>query len=49
LQSAGDYEAPEYWQSRSEIAKEMLVQLNVELFKAHAKCIALQILDIELP
>ena len=41
LQTAGDYEAPEYWVGRKEIAIKMRKELNKELFKAHAKCMGL--------
>jgi regulator of protease activity HflC (stomatin/prohibitin superfamily) len=49
LQAAGGYEAPKYWESRSKIAKDMQHELDVELRKAHAKCVYLQLLQIDLP
>lgn len=49
LQSAGKFEAPKYWTERSKINILMKQQLEDELKRAHALCVHLQILDIELP
>jgi len=49
LQAAGSYEAPKYWESRAKIADDMHEELNRELQKAHANCVDLQLLRIELP
>ncbi|KRX04550.1 hypothetical protein PPERSA_04365 [Pseudocohnilembus persalinus] len=49
LQAAGTYEAPSYWLERVKIGQDMLEELNFELQKAHAHCVYLQILKIELP
>ena len=38
LQSAGNYEAPQYWEKREQIGEEMRVLLNKELLSAHAEC-----------
>ncbi|CAD8196714.1 unnamed protein product [Paramecium octaurelia] len=49
LQAAGRFEAPRYWTNRRNITEVMQKQLEEELKKAHANCVSLQILDIELP
>jgi len=49
LQSAGSYEAPKYWETRSKIAIDMHKELNEQLKAAHATCVYLQLLKIELP
>ncbi|CAD8121588.1 unnamed protein product [Paramecium sonneborni] len=49
LQAAGKFEAPKYWANRRNITEAMQKQLEDELKKAHANCVSLQILDIELP
>lgn len=36
-------------EKRGKIGDDMKLQLNTELTKAHAKCIQLQILNVELP
>lgn len=49
LQEAGKHEAPRYWQERTQIGDEMRKLLDQELQKAHARCVYLQLLEIELP
>ncbi|EGR34238.1 spfh domain band 7 family protein [Ichthyophthirius multifiliis] len=49
LQSAGNYQAPQYWQERQKIVNEMKQQLNTELLKAHANCKFFALLKIDLP
>ncbi|CAD8105788.1 unnamed protein product [Paramecium primaurelia] len=49
LQAAGRFEAPKYWTNRRNITEVMQKQLEEELKKAHANCVSLQILDIDLP
>jgi len=49
LQVAGTYPAPKYWEERTQIGDDMKRQLNHELRKAHADCVHLQLLQVELP
>ena len=49
LQAAGGYDAPSYWTQRKKIGAEMRSLLDQELKQAHARCIYLQILRIDLP
>mmetsp|Transcript_46802 Transcript_46802/g.54245 ORF Transcript_46802/g.54245 Transcript_46802/m.54245 type:complete len:309 (-) Transcript_46802:187-1113(-) len=49
LQTAGAYNAPQYWMNRTAIAHEMKKNLDDDLQAAHARCRYLQIIQIELP
>jgi len=49
LQEAGSYEAPKYWEERTTIGMSMKKTLDQELQSAYARCVYLQLLEIELP
>lgn len=49
LQEAGNYQAPEYWAKRAIIGNRMQVLLDIAFHEAHANCIGIQLLKINLP
>ena len=49
LKVAGMYNASNYWTDRARIGDAMRDQLNIELQKAFASCLSLQLLKIDLP
>jgi regulator of protease activity HflC (stomatin/prohibitin superfamily) len=49
LKVGGQYNATNYWTSRTAIGDEMKKALDTELIKAYARCRFLQILRIDLP
>jgi regulator of protease activity HflC (stomatin/prohibitin superfamily) len=49
LKIAGMYNATNYWTDRQKIGEHMKIALDLELQKAYARCISLQVLRIDLP
>lgn len=49
LQVAGEWEAPSFWQNRTEIGEAILDNLKTELKKAYGDVLQLQFLRIDLP
>lgn len=49
LKIAGLYNANAYWEKRKLIGDHILSELDMELQKAYARCIYVQVLKIELP
>jgi len=49
LQEAGSYQAPQYWGKRILIGNRMMELLDVAFQQAHAHCLGIQVLKINLP
>lgn len=49
LQEAGSYQAPEYWRKRIVIGNRMMELLDTAFQQAHARCLGIQVLKINLP
>ncbi len=49
LQEAGSYQAPQYWGKRILIGNRMMELLDAAFQQAHARCLGIQVLKINLP
>lgn len=49
LEEASEYNAPEYWEKRSEIGTNIARRLNATLSSTYASVIAFQMIEIDLP
>jgi hypothetical protein len=49
LQTAAEYQAKQFWNSRQDITEDMQKSLNQSLSEAHAECVGLQMLSVSIP